>query len=211
VNPQPDAPSLPSPAVAAAVRSQAVWALIAAIMMLYFGFYQISVIHDSFSARLLVYTLRYGGIAMAVSAALLATGRPFALAVDGVFSLAIGAALALSGILWIATVKTLSLDTILELVFGYLFFTAGLRSFREYRQLMRPTAPPADEPMATPDHASAQPYASTYAPPPAAPESHAPSRAQSPTPDTQSEPDDAPPPEGYLSSFADDEPRNNLK
>jgi hypothetical protein len=140
------------------VRSQALWAAIAAAMMLYIGFtYSLAV--DAFPAQLLFMTLRYGGIAMAVSAVLLLTGWPAALMIDGVFAMIIGAALALAGALWIIEIRTVDLQTILQLVFGYLFFTSGLRGFRDYCKLGEITASAAEEVVTAtaPGHATGTP------------------------------------------------------
>ena len=120
--------------ITAQVRSQAVWAAIAAAMMLYFGFRSVFV-GDTLPIDLLRYTLRYGGIAMAVSAVMLFSGWPTALMLDGVFAMIIGAALAAVGVLIVVMEQTIDLQTIMFIAFGYLFFTSGLRNFRDYCRL----------------------------------------------------------------------------
>ena len=200
------------------VRSQALWAAIAAAMMLYIGFtYSLAV--DAFPAQLLFMTLRYGGIAMAVSAVLLLTGWPAALMIDGVFAMIIGAALALAGALWIIEIRTVDLQPILHLVFGYLFFTSGLRGFRDYCKLGEITASAAEEVVTAtaPGHATGTPTdppseslatklraaQSNEAPAPAGSSSADPPRIEPPPAAPSNEVRETP--EGYLSSFAPEE------
>lgn len=133
-----EAPSHPpqdrAAGLSASIRKEAVWAAIAAAMMLYFGF-TFQVAEDSLSPRLLLLTLRYGGFAMLLSAGLLALGAPIALMFDGIFAMLIGAGLALAAILWLVATRSLEIVTVLELVFGYLFLSSGLRNFREFCRL----------------------------------------------------------------------------
>lgn len=136
-----EAPSHPpqghAAGLSASIRKEAVWAAIAAALMLYFGF-TFQVAEDSFSPRLLLLTLRYGGFAMLLSAGLLALGTPIALMFDGIFAMLIGAGLALAAILWLAQARSFEVVTVLELVFGYLFLSSGLRNFREFCRLGEP-------------------------------------------------------------------------
>jgi len=194
VNSPTDAsPSRRDAAVSASIRGQAVWALIAAITLLYFGYKGVVLLEGSFANELLVYTLRIGGIAMVLSTVLLALGVPVALMVDGIFSMLIGAAMVIAGVLWAFENRTLSLDTILELVFGYLFFTAGLRNFRDFARLGEPAAPDSAASPAATDGNTAPAAPTTPAPPAEAYESSAPEADEYSTGA----------PEGYLSSFAE--------
>jgi hypothetical protein len=195
-----DASRQHDPALAANVRNQAVWAAIAAVMMLYFGFRSVF-IGESFAVKLLQYTLQIGGIGMAVSALLLFIGRPIALLVDGVMAMIIGIALCLVGILMLVVEKQVDVQTLLYVVFGYLFFTSGLRSFRDFCRLGE--VPEAQAHTAD----AAAPYNSATAKtPPTTTPAHEDSPPEEAFRTTERTPDtEPPPPEGYLSSFADDD------
>ena len=134
--------SSPGAGFRAQVRGQALWAGIAACIMLYFGLRTGS--SDNLSGDVLRYTLVYGGICMAVSTLLLLSGQRLALLFDGLVAMAVGGALILSGLLWFGYLRTIDLTGILGLVFGYLFFTSGLRNYKDYVQ-SRPLASAASD------------------------------------------------------------------
>ena len=141
--------SPPGAGFRAQVRGQALWAGIAACIMLYFGLS--AVFSDNLSGDLLRYTLVYGGICMAVSTLLLLSGQRFALLFDGMVAMAVGGALVLSGLLWLGYLRTIDLTGILGLIFGYLFFTSGLRSYKDYVQT-RPLSTAASDMTSTEEH-----------------------------------------------------------
>lgn len=175
--------------VSAQVRGQAIWSAIAAVMMLWFGF-KYPFINDTLPADLLNFTLRYGGIAMALSAVMLFSGWPTALMLDGVFAMIIGAALAGAGVLIVVSNREFGFQTLLFIVFGYLFFSSGLRNFKDYCRLG------ADATDAEPEPADS--HAAT------APPSESP-RVASPRPGAAEPEVREPTPDGYLSSFADED------
>ena len=131
------------------VRRQALWAGIAACVMLYFGLS--AGFSDNLSGEVLRYTLVYGGVCMAASALLLLSGQRVALFFDGMVAMAVGGALILSGLLWFGYLRTIDLTGILGLVFGYLFFTSGLRNYKDYFQ-SRPLSTAASDVSSTEEH-----------------------------------------------------------
>ena len=131
------------------VRRQALWAGIAACVMLYFGLS--TGFSDDLSGEVLRCTLVYGGICMAVSTLLLLSGQRFALFFDGIVAMAVGGALVLSGLLWFGYLKSIDRTLILGLLFGYLFFTSGLRSYKDYLQ-SRPLLTAASDKIFTEEH-----------------------------------------------------------
>lgn len=178
--------------LAAAARSQAPWAAIAAVTMLYFGFTMAFV--DDLGAQVVGYTLRGGGVAMALSAAFLATGKPFSLLFDGVVAMLIGIGLAVGGVMWFVEIRTVDFQGILEIVFGYIFFTSGKRSFSDYARVCPLFVEDSAEIDPTP-----HPVSTRVEPAPQPP-------ALDPLPQRPEAEPASPPPEGYLSSFADDKP-----
>ncbi|MHC4092241.1 MAG: hypothetical protein ACYSVY_18545 [Planctomycetota bacterium] len=123
------------------VRSVALWAGIAAVLMLYFG-YRTAFFSSSESERIaaliLEYTLKVGGWGMAVSAAWLLTGMPRALLADAVASVAIGVCFVAGGLLYLF--PSMSLVGILYPVFGIMFIGSGRNNWREYAALAPSTA-----------------------------------------------------------------------
>jgi len=178
--------------IVASVRKQAPWAAVAGGMMLYFGF-SYEFIGDTFAIDLLEYTLQYGGVAMVVSALLLASGWPTALMLDGVFAMVIGIALALSGALMMVNDRTIYFQYLLYVVFGYLFFTSGLRSFRDFCRLGEAPDHASDERVATDASATepvaVEPMGATPITPEVAPSEDAPPKAT---------------PDGYLADFGNE-------
>ncbi len=118
------------PEAARIIRRQAMWTAIAAVLLLVFGFgFQVRGLF--LAGQILEYTLKIGAFLMIISTVLLLTGAAFALIVDGFFTIAIGAALAVSGVIWL--IKAPGLQGILNIVFGYLFASAGWHNFKLHR------------------------------------------------------------------------------
>jgi hypothetical protein len=214
--------------VASVVRSQALSAGIAAALLLYFGFTSIW-----FSAAVtLEFTLKVGGIAMAVSTVLLITGIPFALLFDGVAAMVIGAGLALSGIRWCVDIQRIDFQGLLNFVFAAIFASSGWRNYQSYRTVMSATTGSGGENHGYAERPEESPYQQAPPPPPDhslgsqlldrarhEPRDEAPAKSQDPpiepTPTTAApaapfkhtpseETEDVP--EGFLSSFANPQP-----
>lgn len=134
-----DLPHPPVPDAAYCVRRNAGPAGLAAALLLFFGFYYLARPSgsDLFSIAALVfyYTLRIGGIAMAIVALWSLSGHTAALFVDAIVSVAIGVMLLLTG-LGLLTGGDL-LQTVLNVVIGGMFISAGWRSGRDYFGLAR--------------------------------------------------------------------------
>jgi hypothetical protein len=216
-------------AAAGTVRGYAVWAGIAALLLLYFGFAVYTAGLTS-GGRIFVHTLRIGGIAMAASTLLLLTGWPKALAFDGLSSIAIGAALFLSGSLMLTSQG--GAEAILNLVFGFVFASAGWNELSVFRTLEAPRRRSEPE-QVQPDLLAPQPAPQMEQDPPVAAVVAQPAVADGPQADRprQSAPDESGPrpahrppppapmppaadspqpapmppetPEGWLASFAD--------
>jgi drug/metabolite transporter superfamily protein YnfA len=131
----------------ASIRRQAVWALIAALVLLYYGYREYAPDERTLS-RVFAATLRYGGIAMVVAAAALATGTKWGLLVDGVVSLLVGAGLAYTGVSLV--MAGVNLESVLILIFAYLFLSSGWRSFRGFLGADVPPGPAATPPAEPP-------------------------------------------------------------
>lgn len=168
------------------VRSTALWAALAAAIMLFFGYRTEWPLPENSVPRagtyLFVYTLKIGGWVMLAEALWLWTGRRAALVCDGVVTVLIGILLVLGGLLMTPG----NWKAILFIVFGLLFIHSGLRSWRDARELSAASVGDAPAPLAD-------------APDPAAPD-------QTARPDAAIDPGAEPPaPEGHLSQFADRE------
>ncbi len=116
----------------AIVRRNWIWAAGAAGVMLYFGIPATGL--DAFAPQrhgwmLFVYTLQFGGGAMALSAVLSLTGVPLALLYDAIVSVFIGVALAVSGVLIYAGKPH---QAVFNVLFGLVFVHSGYRNFREF-------------------------------------------------------------------------------
>jgi hypothetical protein len=130
----------------ATVRRSAVWTVVAASIMLVYGFFHFAepseLLADTRAAVGwwgMLYTLRVGGVLLLLSAVACLIGWPFALLLDAVVTAVAGVCLALSGVL------LLSLHTIesyLLIAFGALFVHSAFKSWREYRSV-RPPGPGA--------------------------------------------------------------------
>ena len=124
-----------TPAIASRVRQNTLSAAIAAALMIYFGYFQLSrpVGTDLFHQAGLVfyYTLRLGGLAMAGIALWSMMGQRSVLIVDAVVSIAIGVLFVLTGLaMWLDGGGMF--QTILNAVFGAMFISAGARNWRDY-------------------------------------------------------------------------------
>lgn len=123
--------------IALRVRQNAGSAALAAACLMFFGFlggFQPPEVTNLFTLGDAVfnYTLRIGGVLMAVVAAASLTGRLFALAADASVSAGIGLLLVLSGICMLAGGGGLAVNYVLYVVFGGLFLSVGVRNGREY-------------------------------------------------------------------------------
>ena len=116
--------ALPSP------RGQALWTGIYAVAMLYFGWYVLKDPGQGMISLIMAYVLRYGGAAMVIAALFLATNSAASFLVDGLLGILVGIGMAIVGAL-ILTQEELGSGAVC-LVFGYLFFTSGRRSLRDY-------------------------------------------------------------------------------
>ena len=121
--------------IASSVRGNALSAAIAAALMIVFGFYYLGKPTGaglfSLSALAFYYTLRIGGIAMAaIAVGSLAGFRPVLL-VDAVVSIAIGVLFVLTGVGMLVGGGG-AFQTILSVVFGGMFISAGVRNWRDY-------------------------------------------------------------------------------
>lgn len=149
-------------AIRSTVRRNAIWAAGAAVIMLYFGI-GTSIPHGTVAPQtqgwfLFLYALKVGGAALILSALLSLVGIPLALMYDAVASVAIGLALAVSGVL---IYRDSSYQALFNLAFGALFVHCGYRNWREFN-LVSPadvwdapdteedddSVPPADGPSA---------------------------------------------------------------
>ena len=119
------------------VRQNAGSAALAAALMIGFGFFTDPqhIGSDLFSvgARLFYFTLRVGGVLLALVAALSLTGRPFVLLIDALLSAAIGVVLVASGGLTLYDGG--GFQSVLALIFGAMFIGAGRRNGLEFQQI----------------------------------------------------------------------------
>ena len=126
-------PSYAAARQASGIRKQATWAAISAAILLYFGMQGfVSTEEAAFATRILEFTLKAGGCAMALAAVLLMTGMPFALLYDGVMSMLIGAGLGLAAVALFVGVGSIEFSGVFQLIFGYFFISSGRRSWQEY-------------------------------------------------------------------------------
>jgi len=133
--------ALSSESVVSRVRQNAFPAGLAAACLLFAGFFWLAggAIGTPLFLKaytLCVYTLRIGGVALAVTAVLCLSGRPFALLTDSIVSIAIGLGLLAAALLMVIA-GAIGLDQFLYLLFGGIFVSAGFRSGREYFTLVR--------------------------------------------------------------------------
>lgn len=161
--------------VADVVRRNTTPAVIAALLLGYYGFFTLAEPDgtDLYSQCnwLFYHTLRIGGVLMGLMAVWSLTGMALALVVDGVVSMVIGALFALTGGGMLLD-GGVGLNTILIIIFGMMFVGAGRRNLLTFRHLSAGgrvsvvevlTPPPAARPPPTPkppstvDAAASQP------------------------------------------------------
>ena len=122
------------------VRRYAGSALIAALIMLYYGFEQLAepAVTDWFTRCnwLLYHTMRIGGITMAAVAIWLWIGHPLALVADAVVSVAVGIVLIVTGVGMLIDGGG-TLGNALIAGFGLMFASAGTSRWRAYSEYAR--------------------------------------------------------------------------
>ena len=127
--------------VASYVRRNAGSTGLAAACLLFFGFFRFSFqpVTDLFTLGDAVfnYTLRIGGVLMALIAVWSLTGHVSVLLADGIISIVIGALLAFSGVAMMIGAGGIGLNQVLYVVFGGMFISAGVRSWRYYLLVAR--------------------------------------------------------------------------
>ena len=122
------------------VRAERMWAGVAALLLCYYGFFA-GFIPLTPAAKLMVYTVRFGGVAMVVSVVGLQTGWVVALAYDGIASMLIGAGLAISGAMWLSGGG--DFQGMLNIVFGVMFAASGWRNWTTFNNLRAAAATPS--------------------------------------------------------------------
>ncbi len=134
--------------VEARVRQNVGSAGLAAGLLIFFGFFCVALPPDDglwgYSARIFMYTLRLGGLAMAALAIWSSLGYPLALLVDAVVSCLIGASVIVTASLMLIGDGAL-LATLLYVVCGVLFISSGLRNGRDYAKFPVAVAEDSDE------------------------------------------------------------------
>lgn len=182
------------------VRSTALWAGLAAVIMLFCGYrieWQAEGSLPRAGTLVFKYTLQIGGWVILAETLWLLTGARAALVCDGVVTVLVGVLLVLGGLLM--TPGEL-LQAILFIVFGLLFIHSGLRSWRDARELLPASSGPSagDGAPDTGPTDAAQPAAD-------APEPQAPDETTNRDAAAPGRPAEPPASEGYLSEFADQE------
>lgn len=134
--------------IASRVRQNTASAAVAAICLIvfgFFGFFSIPKVTDLFTLgdAAFNYTLRIGGVLMAVIAVWSFLGRVTALLADAMVSVAIGCLLIFSGVAMIIGGGGVSLNYGLYVLFGGMFISAGLRNWRDF-SLLKTTQPTAE-------------------------------------------------------------------
>jgi hypothetical protein len=127
-------PNTPSD-ISLRVRRNAGSAALAAACLIYFGFFQLAkpVGNDLFAIASLVfvYTLQIGGVLMAMVVLPSLLGHPMALLLDAVVSVGIGVLFVLTGVAMLLGGGD-AIQTVLNVIFGAMFFSAGVRNGRYY-------------------------------------------------------------------------------
>jgi len=122
------------------VRAAAPATLIAAVLMLFFGYmYLARPSGDALFERaaiVLYYTLRVGGIAFLVTAGLMFSGLPIGLLLDAAFAMPCGVILLGCGLL-MALDGGDPINTVILVLCGIGFLPAGLRSAKQYAAIRR--------------------------------------------------------------------------
>jgi len=140
------------------VRSQGASAAIGAALLLYFGFVVLAEPERTglfgWSAWMFFHTLRIGGVATAVAAALLWIGHPVALLFDAVVTLPIGILLIVTGIGMLVDGGG-AFQSVINVACGALFISSGLHGGRVFAEL-RGVQPSDPGPAVQPDAARAE-------------------------------------------------------
>ncbi len=150
---RPEDHDMTASSIASRVRQNTVSAAIAAICLIVFGFFDffsIPKVTDLFTLgdAAFNYTLRIGGVLMAVIAVWSFSGRVTALLADAMVSVAIGCLLIFSGVAMIVGGGGVSLNYGLYVLFGAMFISAGLRNWRDFSLLKASQSPAArDDPI----------------------------------------------------------------
>ena len=117
------------------VRQNSGSAALAAACLIYFGFFYLAkpAGDDLFAIASLVfvYTLHIGGALLGMVVLLLLLGHPMALLLDGIVSVGIGVLFVLTGVAMLLGGGD-ALQTVLNVMFGAMFFSAGARNGRYY-------------------------------------------------------------------------------
>ena len=149
------------------------------------------------------YTIRVGGILMALVAVGSYMGRPLALLADAVVSIAIGVLLGFSGVAMMIGGGGLALNQLFYVLVGSMFTVAGVRYGHDYFHITATHTPHTGRD----DLASDQRNARSPAAVPSEEKSPArpPGVIEAPLPDDgQQESDPTSVPEGFLASFSDE-------
>ena len=121
--------------IAARVRQNAGSAALAAALLIYFGFFGLGMPDPTdlfgWANLVFVYTLRIGGVAMAVITVGSLVGHRTILMVDAVVSISIGALLNHTGVLMLVDGGG-AFQTIINVFCGGMFFSAGRRNGADY-------------------------------------------------------------------------------
>lgn len=153
---------------ASAVRSRVAPAAIGALLLLYFGFAHLSeptgtdLYHRA--ALVFYYTLRFGGLAMALAAMALATGHRLALAIDAVTTVPIGLLLIGTGVVMFVDGGDMP-QSLINVLCGGGFVSSGRHHWRVFRSLEArpvPTIAPRPNLESLETHADPKPPAVGY-------------------------------------------------
>ncbi|MEK6677260.1 MAG: hypothetical protein AABZ47_16615 [Planctomycetota bacterium] len=126
-------------AVASRVRGNAGSAGLGAACLLVFGFFMFSppavTSAFTFGDALATWTMRIGGVAIAAIAGLSLLGKSWVLMFDGIISVPIGLCLATAGVVMVANGG--SMMQILYVIFGGTFVSGGIRNGRAFLAIRR--------------------------------------------------------------------------
>ncbi|OWY71676.1 hypothetical protein B7486_08370 [cyanobacterium TDX16] len=130
-------------------RATGIHAAIGALLMLGYGwgmggFSALGSASNLYTAAVALFNgmLKFGGIAMAISAAICLTGRSVGLLTDAVVSGICGIVMVGCAVIWITSGGGIDMQDLLILIFGGLFVSGARRSLSEYRSVQPIAAPP---------------------------------------------------------------------
>lgn len=150
-------------------RATGIHAAIGALLMLGYGwgmggFSALGSASNLYTAAVALFNgmLKFGGIAMAISAAICLTGRGAGLLTDALVSGLCGLVMVGCAIIWIASGGGFDMQDLLILIFGGFFVSGARRSLTEYRSRRSVNVPPMRrtrmvEPQPPPHPASIRP------------------------------------------------------